>query len=324
VKYDVITFGSATLDAFIQSPDLRVAPSRQSVTGEDLIVPYGIKSEVSNFLMAGGGGASNVAVGVTRLGLRAAVVARCGWDLPGKMVRQELKKEKVSDELLIQLEGDETDYSTILIGPDGKRTILVWRGRTRLEKSLLNFKKLNSFWFYIASLEGNLKLLAELIAFAKASHIKLILNPGKKEIEQGELFLDLAKKAEFLVVNREEADRLGKGKSLLLPKTTVIITEGEEGLTAHIPGKGRPACRRGRLIMPGFKVKMTDQTGAGDGFSAGLVAGLAKGWDLEKAVKLGLANGASVVTKIGARPGLIRQSEVDFWLSQPLEYHWEK
>lgn len=317
MKYDVISFGSATLDVFIQSPDLKVVKSPQSFTGEALIIPYGIKSEVSDLLIAGGGGGANVAVGLTRLELKAAIVARCGWDLPGKLVRQEIKKEKVSDELLIQLEGDKTDYSTILIGPDGNRTILVWRGSTRLEKSLINFKKLNSFWFYIASLEGNLKLLAELIAFAQTSHIQVILNPGKREIEQGQELLGLAQKADFLVVNKEEADRLAKNGALLLPKTTVIVTAGEQGLTANIPGKGR-------LIMPGFKVKMTDQTGAGDGFSAGLVAGLAKGWDLEKSLRLGAANGASVVTKIGARTGLIRQGEVDFWLSKPLACHWEK
>jgi len=33
---------------------------------------------------------------------------------------KEIKKEKVSDEFLVQLEGERTDYSTILIGPEWK------------------------------------------------------------------------------------------------------------------------------------------------------------------------------------------------------------
>ena len=61
---------------------------------------------------------------------------------------------------------------------------------------------------------------------------------------------------------------------------------------------------------------MVDQTGAGDGFMSGFVGGLAKGYPLEKALDLGIANGASVVTKIGAKEGLIKEKELDFWLKK--------
>jgi ribokinase len=277
--------------------------------------------------MCSGGGGTNTAVGFSRLGLKTAAVARCGWDFAGKLVRQEIKKEKVADELLVQLEGEKTDYSTILIGPSGNRTILVWRGGTRLERSVINFKKLNSFWFYIASLEGNLELLAQLVNFAKESHIKVAINPGKREIEEKEKLLIIAKKADVFIVNRQEAARLTDlsleqkevfGRMCLsLPKTMVGVTDGENGVSVCLPGKGR-------LVMEGFKIKMVDQTGAGDGFGCGFIGGLAKGWELEKSLKLGVANGASVVTKIGAKEGLIRESEVDFWLSKSLPYYWEK
>jgi len=76
--------------------------------------------------------------------------------------------------------------------------------------------------------------------------------------------------------------------------------------------------------MAGFAVKMADQTGAGDGFGAGFITGLTKGWEVEKSLKLGIANGASVVTKIGAKEGLIKEKELDFWLSKTLTRHWEK
>lgn len=312
MKYDVICFGSATLDVFIKSADLKVVKSKEFFTGEALVLPYGAKVEVSDLLVGSGGGGTNTGVGFSRLGLKSAVVARCGWDLAGKIIRQEIKKEKVSDELLIQLEGEKTDYSTILIGSDGNRTILVWRGGTRLERSVINFKKINSFWFYISSLEGNLELLAELVDFAKENHIKVVLNPGQREIAEKENLLPIAQKVDYFIVNKEEAARL-----VNLPKTVVIVTDGANGVEVNVPGKGR-------LTMEGFKVKMIDQTGAGDAFGAGLVAGLVKGWDLEKSLKLGVANGASQVTKIGAKSGLIKESEVDFWLSKPLGYHWEK
>lgn len=313
MKLDVISFGSAVLDVFLKSSDFRLVKNKGVFTTQSLVIPYGVKSEVSDLVITSGGGGTNTAVGFARLGLKSAVVARCGWDFAGKMIRQEIKKEKVTDEFLVQVEGEKTDYATILIGPDGNRTILVYRGGTRLESSLIDFKKLNAFWFYIASLEGNLDLLEALVDWGQKNHIKVALNPGRDEINQKERLLKIVQKVDVLILNQEEADNLG----VILSKNIVVITQGEEGIMAHIPNKGK-------VMMEGFRVKMIDQTGAGDGFGAGFIGGLAKGLEIEKALKLGVANGASVVTKIGAKEGLIRLQEVDYWLEKPLKYSWQK
>ena len=327
MKYDVISFGSAVLDVFLKSPDFRLTKTKGAFATQSLMIPYGVKSEVSDLVVASGGGGTNTAVGFARLGLKSAVAARSGWDFAGKIIRQEIKKEKVSDEFLVQQEGEKTDYSTILIGPDGNRTILVYRGGTRLETSLVDFKRLNSFWFYIASLEGNLELLEALVNFAQKNHIKVALNPGRDEIEEKEKLLKIAKNVNVLILNQEEAARLtdlSLGKKeiwqkliSLFPQVTVAVTEGEKGVVVNVPQKGQ-------IFMEGFKVKMVDQTGAGDGFGSGFIGGLAKGLEIEKALKLGVANGASVVTKIGAKEGLIKQQEIDYWLEKPLKCQWQK
>ena len=315
MKFDVISFGSAILDVLLKSPDFQVVKAKKAFTQSSLVIPYGVKSEVSDLVMSSGGGGTNTAVGLARLGLKTALVARCGWDFAGKIIRQEIKREKVFDEFLVQLEDEKTDYSTILIGPDGNRTILVWRGGTRLEANVIDFKKLNSFWFYIASLEGNLDLLQRLVDYAQKNHIKVAINPGKREIKEKEKLISLLRKVEVLIVNQEEFKLLGDLSSLT--KTMVAMTAGEKGVVLKIPGKGQ-------LEMSGFKVKMVDQTGAGDGFGAGFIGGLAKGLEIEKALKLGVTNGASVVTKIGAKEELIKQQEVDYWLEKPLKCQWQK
>ncbi|PJA49352.1 hypothetical protein CO169_02230, partial [Candidatus Shapirobacteria bacterium CG_4_9_14_3_um_filter_39_13] len=124
MKFDVISFGSAILDVLLKSPDFQVVKAKKAFTQSSLVIPYGVKSEVSDLVMSSGGGGTNTAVGLARLGLKTALVARCGWDFAGKIIRQEIKREKVFDEFLVQLEDEKTDYSTILIGPDGNRTIL--------------------------------------------------------------------------------------------------------------------------------------------------------------------------------------------------------
>lgn len=327
MKFDVISFGSAILDVFIKSPDIQVEKSAKVYTGQALIVPYGAKCEVERLVICSGGGGTNTAAGFSRLGLKAAVVARCGWDFAGKIVRQEIKKEGVDDRFLVQLEGEQTDYSTILVAPDGGRTILVYRGGTWLEKPMIDFKEINAFWFYLSSLEGNLDLIKDLTAFAKKNQIKIAVNPGRKELEQKKKLLEIAKDFDVLIVNREEAgkllgltiadEKIFDKICLTLPKATVVVTDGPKGAHVCVPKKGK-------LVMDGFKMKMVEATGAGDGFGSGFIAGLAKGWKLEKALKLGVSNGASAVTQFGAKAGLIKEKEIDFWLSKKLAYRWEK
>ncbi len=318
MKYDVISFGSAVLDVFLKAPDLRIIESKEVFTDRALILPYGIKSEVDELHICSGGGGTNTAVGFARLGLKTAIVARCGWDFAGKLIRQEIKKEKVFDELLVQLEGERTDYSTILIGPDGNRTILVYRGGTGLEKSVVDFQKLNSFWFYITSLEGNLDLLKTLVGLAKKNHIKVALNPGRREIKQKKELLEIVKEIEFFIVNEKEAalltdlsSRMEVLKNLIahLPRTNLVVTRGTNGVYLHQSG-GK------KIEKPALKVKMVDQTGAGDAFGSGFIGGLASGFSIERALDLGIANGASVVGEIGAKEGLIKKSEIDFYLDK--------
>lgn len=326
MKYDVISFGSAVLDVFLKSPDIEVEKTTRSFTGEALMIPYGIKSEVEELVVCSGGGGTNTAVGFSRLGLKAAVVARCGWDFAGKIVRQELKKEKVSDEFLVQIEGEQTDYSTILVGPDGGRTILVYRGGTKLEEPVIDFKKINAFWFYISSLEGNLRLLRKIIDFARKNYIRVAVNPGRRELEQREELLPLLEKIDVLIVNQEEAAKLtGKEffdpklfkKAALASKGIVVVTRGAEGLYLFDEEDRR-------FKSDGFRMKMVDATGAGDGFGSGFIGGLARGLELEKALKLGISNGASAVTFMGAKAGLLHWGYAHNWLAKPLKMGWEK
>ena len=220
------------------------------------------------------------------------------------------------------MEREDTDYSTVLVGPDGGRTILVYRGGTRLEKSLVDFKKLKAKWFYATSLEGNLDLLRRLIGFGKENRIKIAANPGRLEISQKKKLLEIATGLDVMIVNREEAaqltgllindERVDKSLFRLLSGTMVVVTHGNNGISANIPGKGR-------IEAAGITVKMVDSTGAGDGFGSGLVAGMIKGWQIEKAVQLATANGAAAVTKIGSKSGLIKENEVDLWLKKPVK-----
>ena len=71
----------------------------------------------------------------------------------------------------------------------------------------------------------------------------------------------------------------------------IAITRDEEGSII--------SCANECLDFSGYKIELIDPTGAGDTFSAALLVGILKGWDLEKVGKFANAAGALVCTKKG-------------------------
>ena len=63
--------------------------------------------------------------------------------------------------------------------------------------------------------------------------------------------------------------------------------------------------------MPSIKVKALDSTGAGDIFHGAFVYGIAKGFDLEKAVRYANLAGAISVTRIGGRYSIPSLDEME-------------
>ncbi|MDZ7586861.1 MAG: carbohydrate kinase family protein [Patescibacteria group bacterium] len=311
MKFDVVTFGGSFVDVYLTSNDFKVKDNL-------LCQSYGSKMAVEKLVITTGGGATNSAVGFERLGLQTGCVTCVGKDHWGLFVRQELKKEGVSP-LYIQQVNELTSYSTILVSADGGRSALVYRGASnKLSWHKVEWEKLDPDWFYVTSLGGDLNLLTKIIRTAQAKKIKVALNPGSSEIKAGEKLKAFLPYVEVLIVNREEAAKLTKhefkNKDEILTDLRklgpriVAMTEGRKGATLL---EGRKT-----ISLPVAPVETVEETGAGDAFGCGLVAGLIKFTSLEKALKLGLANGASVTEHFGPKKGLLFEPEVENWLKK--------
>ncbi|MEM3444477.1 MAG: PfkB family carbohydrate kinase [Thermoplasmata archaeon] len=81
----------------------------------------------------------------------------------------------------------------------------------------------------------------------------------------------------------------------------VVITDGKKGAQCY-DGKYR-------YMFPAYDVPVVSTLGAGDAFIVGFISALAKGEDIETALKVGSANGASVVQQFGAKYGLLTWDE---------------
>lgn len=308
--YDIITIGAATRDVFLVSDKFMAIKSRKFATGMGECVALGSKIEIHKLVLTTGGGATNTAATFGRLGFRTATICRVGDDSPGKDVVEDLSRFGVSTHLVRMLKDAETAYSTILTMKDGERAVLVYRGTSAnfaardIPVSAISGAK----WIYLTSLGSTLSLVKKIIQTAHKASVKIAWNPGRTELESGlKNLAPLLNMVDVLNMNLEEAAFLtGKsGKKLadifkLLQSDGLIrlITDGTNGATVYQDGWMAHAATTG--------VKAISRTGAGDAFGSGFVAGFIKTGNLKEALRIGMVNAESVITKYGAKNGIIR------------------
>ncbi|MGB9637195.1 MAG: carbohydrate kinase family protein [Microgenomates group bacterium] len=320
--YDVITFGTATLDVFLRSSGMAI----EGRDGEkDICVRYGAKIEVNEIYFDYGGGGTNSAVTFARQGLKVASVVQVGNDDNGKKILADLQKEGV-DTSLIDVQSGYTDYSTILWAPDGGRTILVYRGKTRLEAEDVAWEKIDGRWAYISSLEGNLEIIENLISRFRGRSLQIVWNPGARELRQKEKLLGLLPAVKVLNLNKEEMgellaisneqlairDLLTEAEKL--PCEYVVITDDRRG--AYLWDKLKATWWHSGIFedSPRFET-----TGAGDAFGSGFATGLIKKASPEDCLYLAAANASSVVSQVGAKKGILSVSDLSQWPRQKLK-----
>lgn len=302
---DIVSIGAATVDIFVKSNDF-------NVNQEHLILPYSAKTEITQSLFTSGGGATNSAVSFSRLDLKSACLSLVGTDPLTTYISHDLNLNHVDTSLLIERDTETTDFSVILVAPDGGRTILTNRGESRLGVKDINWEQIKlCSWIYITSLEGNLDLLEQLVGFAIEHSIKVALNPGNRELDQLSHLIPLISHLDFLLLNRVESEKLTSQKfddSHFWTKLNsfgakiVAVTNGRDGAYVYSGEQ--------HFYSPIINTNPVDETGAGDSFGSAFVAGLFHNLSLEDCLKWGIKNSASVVSALGAKSGLLTLSQI--------------
>lgn len=302
---DIITIGSSLVDTFVKSSELTV---KETEDGTILSQIKGDKVSVDEYQIHTGGGASNTAVGFARMGFTTAVVSELGQDILSNLIIADFTNEHVSTDFLIQEKKEQTGGSVILLGSDGTRTVLVHRGAASCldpgDVALGAFS--DTKWVHLSSIGGNLDTLKTVFAMRKDA-MSLSWNPGQSEIElikSGALSFT-PKMCQIFFVNNKEWQELESVHTVLLGAIeTVIVTHGEKGGKVFSQGNWSD-------FESHHKDTVVDVTGAGDSFIVGCVSALLLDSSIELACKWGAKNAASVVSAIGAKPGLLSKEQLE-------------
>ena len=259
------------------------------------------------------GTAAGPAVDLAKLGASVRVIGALGDDLIGDIVAAAMARHGVDTAGLVRKKEAQTSATILPIRPNGERPALHVPGATRLfSRTDIDLEHITGSR---ALLIGAPDALAGLtgqeladVAQAASSQGALVavdvLHPGRPE--------DLDRLAPLLAVTdwfmpngdqilaltgREEPTDAIKDV-MALGTGAVAVTLGADGCL--VATRQDPAA----MALPALKVDVVDTTGCGDGFTAGMLAGLLAGATPQDAAWLGVACGSLVATGLGSDAGI--------------------
>lgn len=332
--YDVITIGSATLDAFIETDAANIVSVCSTDKKKDFMAyPYGAKIEIDNFEFETGGGAINTATNFSTLGLKTSTIVKVGDDIQSEKIKHVLKKANVDLSNIVKTKRYQTGFSIILTSFQGDRTVLAHRGaNAQLEMDDINFEAIkHSKWLYLAPLNGNsTKILDKLADFAEENNVNLAINVGTSSIRQGkENLYNVLKTAEVVILNRDEASMLTGiqvrpdtkhekySEDIIHPDIISMLKEinsGKAKITIITDGKNGAYAYDGvRFYQCGeFPAKVVSTLGSGDAFSSTFVSSFEKtNGNVEKSLMYASVVAASVVEHFGAQSGFLTFDKIE-------------
>lgn len=304
----ILSIGAAVQDVFLSHSDEFKPVSDKTLHEQVMRLEMGAKADVNRINFSTGGGATNAAVTFARQGIHSAFMGTIGHDPAGQAVLDDLDKENVDTTHVSYSTKLNTGYSVLLLAPNGERTILTYRGAsTHYEERHFSLDGIDADWLYVSNVAGQMNILNKLFHQARQKKIKIFFNPGKNELKQKEKLKSLLEDVDVLSVNKEEMQQIVHGETSeelvrhainLVP--VAIVSDGPRGVVAS---DGQTIVNAGMYE----DVKVVDRTGAGDAFGSGFLSQWSQGKSLKDAIVFASANSTSVVTKIGAKAGILHK-----------------
>ncbi len=244
-----------------------------------------------------GGTAGNIAYSFSLLNEKSIILATIGKDYESYF--NWLNKNKISVEG-IKIINDELTAGAYITTDKADNQITGFNPGSMKFASEYNTKKIAPENSIALIAPGNLQDMIEYARDFKALGIKCICDPGQSLTSwDGKNLIEWIKGSMILISNDYELElimqKTGKNKKDLLALTeTIITTIGEKGSVINRDGS--------EVKIPPAKVmNISDPTGAGDAYRAGLLKGLVIGKDIKTSAQIGAVAATYAIEHYGTQ-----------------------
>jgi ribokinase len=260
-----------------------------------------------------GGSATNVACNLSKLGMKAALIGKVGYDDHGKYLLEQLKFYGVESKYVKITTEKPTGVSMIVIDKTGEALLFEMVGANEpLHKDDVSKEAIeNSSHLHMTG--TTLETLAYASRLAKKMKKGVSFDPGRSKSQAGfKNLYPILKNVDILITTKVEVLRIvgqpeydfQRALEFLrkkLKEKIIIIKSGKDKTLVYSDKKS--------FSVSTVPVKVMDTIGAGDAFAAGFLHKFLKKEKIEECVKFANVCGALKVMKEGAA-GLPMKDEV--------------
>ena len=302
----VTVFGSFVVDLMARAP-------RLPVPGETVLGSF--------FKQGAGGKGFNQGIAAHKSGGNVTMITKLGRDSLAAVATDAMDGVGLSKDHLFYSETEPTGVALISVDENtSQNEIIIVPGAcaTISDEDIASVaERIKESAYLLLQLEVNQDANEKVAAMAKAAGVKVIVNtapysPVTDEFLSG-CYLVTPNEVEaeeltgICVSDLESADKAAKvfkDKGV----QNVVITLGSRGVYVNEDGKSE--------IVPAYKVKAIDTTGAGDAFNGGLLTALSEGKTIGEAAHFANALAAISVQRIGTTPSMPMRAEIDKFLEE--------
>lgn len=263
-----------------------------------------------------GGCAANIAIDLAKQGWAVEVSGCVGQDVSADMIVACLQKFKIGCTGIVRLEGFQTSKTVILLIEGHDRRYLHIFGANQafavkhIDRDWL--KSLDVFYLGGLGILPALEMgeLEELLKFCRREKITTVVDVVVPQVwAEAEKLPRLLPYIDFFLPNCDEAEQI-TGHTVPLEQVRAFLAAGAQTVVVTQGKNGAIAARGDSYWQCGaYPAADIDSSGAGDAFSAGIITGIARGWEMPETLRYASALGASATRAIGTTDGVFTSSE---------------
>jgi sugar/nucleoside kinase (ribokinase family) len=299
---NIVGFGALNLDLIFEVEDfqsissntIRLEPGEEVFGSDEDLQP--LFEQLSRFGIlrskSGGGSAANTILALARMGFQTKFIGKVGKDEAGDFLLENLIPVQTE---WIRRWGRSGICLVVLDRRQDRFLFVQGNANNSLEIDEINPNALEDIsWVHLTSFIGESPFEAQKFLLDRLeSSVKVSLDPGEIYAKKGlEKILPLIRRSHILFVTEKEVRLLtgwdlsaGARELMKIGPSVLVCKKGRQGSHIFTP--------QGEFEVPALPVEVVDNTGAGDVYNAGFLAGVFSGRSLEES--------ALFATKIAAK-----------------------
>ena len=300
--------------------------------GMDLYAdPVGTTIESATaFTAALGGSSANIAAGLSRQGIRAALVTCVSDDAIGRFCLAQLAAYGIERQFVRSVGGEaRNSLAVVETRIQDTQSVIYRNGAADFEMTEEDVTALPYHAFQalvttgtVLAAEPSRSAAFKAFEMARAAGLPIVFDIDYRPYtwisaeEAEQVYSHAATFCDIIIGNDEEFGFMAGGYDKGLSKARALAAKTARIVVYKMGEKGAITITRDGELRTGiFETQALKPTGAGDAFMAGFLGGLASGFPVFGAIERGSAAAAIVVSRVGCAPAMPTRDELAQFLS---------